>query len=242
MRLNRFLARAGVASRRKSDDLIVSGAVRVNGEVAAEPGRTVLVGEDVVEVAGKQITQPDDFEYILLNKDRGCLVTRSDTHGRPTVFDLVSPLRPGTVAVGRLDQDTTGVLLLTDDGELTYRLLHPSRQVEKRYEALVEGKPNSTALLALRQGVDLEDGPTAPAQVRLRGGDEWEARLEICIHEGRKRQVKRMCAAVGHRVRRLKRVSFAGLGVGHLKPGQWRRLTPGEVQALRLRAGLGTRG
>ena len=239
MRLNRFLARAGVASRRKSDELILGGRVRVNGETVAEPGRTVMVGEDRVEVAGQQVVLPEGFEYILLHKQRGCLVTRRDTHGRPTIFDLVNPLRPGTVAVGRLDQDTTGVLLLTDDGELAFRLLHPSRQVEKRYEALVAGKPDAGDLITLRQGVDLEDGPTSPAQVRLRGGDEHEARLEISIHEGRKRQVRRMCAAVGHPVKRLKRTTFAGLGLGRLKPGQWRQLTPGEVRALRARAGLG---
>jgi pseudouridine synthase len=238
MRLNRYLARAGVASRRKSDELILGGAVRVNGEAATEPGRTVMVGDDRVEVGGKQVWLPEGYEYILLHKQRGCLVTRRDTHGRPTVFDQIEALRPGTVAVGRLDQDTTGVLLLTDDGELAFRLLHPSHRVEKRYEALVAGKPDATDLLALRQGVDLEDGPTAPAQVRLRGGDEHEVRLEICIHEGRKRQVRRMCAAVGHPVRRLKRITFAGLGLGHLRPGQWRRLTPGEVRALRVRAGL----
>jgi pseudouridine synthase len=242
MRLNRFLARSGVASRRKSDELILGGTVQVNGQTVAEPGRTVMVGTDRVDVGGKQVWLPEGFEYLLLHKRRGCLVTRRDTHGRPTVFDQIEALRPGTVAVGRLDQDTTGALLLTDDGELTFRLLHPSRQIEKRYEALVEGKPDAGDLLALRQGVELEDGPTAPAQVRLRGGDEHEARLEICIHEGRKRQVRRMCAAVGHPVKQLKRVAFAGLGVGRLKPGQWRRLTPGEVRALRARAGLGATG
>ncbi len=242
MRLNRFLARAGVASRRKSDELIAAGSVRVNGETVADAGRSVEVGSDRVEVGGKQVWLPEGHEYVLLYKAHGCLVTRRDTHGRPTVFDQIQGLRPGTVAVGRLDQDTTGVLLLTDDGDLAYRLLHPSHLVEKRYEALVTGKPDATALLALRQGVDLDDGPTSPAQVRLRGGDEYEARLEISIHEGRKRQVRRMCAAVGHPVKRLKRVTFAGLGLGHLKPGQWRRLTPGEVRALRVRAGLGSAG
>ena len=239
MRLNRFLARSGVASRRKSDELILTGAVRVNGEVVVELGRTVAIDEDLVEVGGRRVCLPEGFEYILLYKPQGCLVTRHDTHGRPTVFDQISALRPGTVAVGRLDQDTTGVLLLTDDGDLTFRLLHPSRQVEKRYEALVSGKPDAGDLLALRKGVELDDGPTAPAQVRLRGGDEHEARLEISIHEGRKRQVRRMCSAVGHPVKRLKRITFAGLGVSGLKPGQWRRLTPEEVRALRTRAGLG---
>jgi len=239
MRLNRFLARAGIASRRKSDELIQGGKVRVNGETAGEPGRTVKVGIDRVEVEGRPVWLPEGHEYVLLYKPRGCLVTRRDTHGRPTVFDQIDSLRPGTVAVGRLDQDTTGVLLLTDDGELNFRLLHPSRQVKKQYEALVSGKPDASDLLALRQGVELEDGPTAPAQVQLRGGDDYEARLEISIHEGRKRQVRRMCAAVGHPVKRLKRVTFAGLGLGRLKPGQWRRLSPGEVRSLRGRAGLG---
>lgn len=239
MRLNRFLARSGVASRRKSDELILSGAVRVNGQVVDQPGRSVAAGEDVVEVQGQRVVLPEEFEYILLHKPRGCLVTRCDTHGRPTVFAQVSQARPGTVAVGRLDQDTTGALLLTDDGELAFGLLHPRSQVEKRYEAVVEGRPSAAALAALRQGVELEDGPTAPARVRMRGGDERQTRLEICIREGRKRQIKRMCAAIGHAVKSLKRTHFAGLGLGRLRPGQWRRLTPGEVRALRKRAGLG---
>lgn len=242
MRLNRFLARCGVASRRKSDELILGGAVRVNGQVAAEPGRCVAPEQDVVEVGGRRLGLPEEFEYILFHKPRGCLVTRRDTHARPTVFDQVAPLRPGTVAVGRLDQDTTGVLLLTDDGELAFGLLHPRGQVEKRYEAVVEGRPAAAALESLRRGVELEDGPTAPARVRLRATDEREARLEIGICEGRKRQIKRMCAAVGHRVKRLKRVSFAGLGLGRLRPGQWRQLTPGEVRSLRARAGLDEAG
>ena len=242
MRLNRFLARCGVASRRHSDALIQSGAVSVNGEVVAEPGRVVAVSADQVECRGRPLTLPGQYEYVLLHKPAGYLVTRSDPRDRPTVFDLLPNLHPGTVPVGRLDLDTTGLLLLTDDGALGHRLLHPRFVVAKRYEAIVSGDPQEDQLDRLREGIALGDGPTAPAQVQVeeRWSSGWHkrARLTLCIHEGRKRQVRRMLRAVGYPVRQLARIEFAGLTLGPLAAGQHRRLSPGEVCRLKAEVGL----
>ena len=243
MRLNRFMARAGVASRRKSDNLIRRGAVRVNGEVVAAPGRPVG-GEDRVGVDGIPVRLPEDSQYLLLNKAAGTLVTRRDRSGRPTVFEGIEEVRAATVAVGRLDRDTTGVLLLTDDGELAHRLMHPRFEVDKRYRALVEGVPSAAALRQLRDGVLLEDGMTAPARVRIVSPPSAErpfCELDLCVHEGRKHQIKRMCAAVGHRVRRLHREAFAGLTAAALQPGQCRRLREAETRHLRSLVGLPAR-
>ena len=236
MRLNRFLARAGVASRRKSDDLIRAGSVRVNDQVVDLPGSSVRLGQDTVQVDGREVGLPDSFQYVLLYKRVGTLVTRSDDRGRTTVFDGVDNLRPATVAVGRLDMNTTGVLLLTDDGEVAHRLMHPSFEVEKIYQAMVVGIPDETELERLRRGILLEDGPTAPARVRLIQSEDRRhgtaSRLEIGLHEGRKRQVRLMCAAVGHPVKRLERVVFAGLTTDGLALGEYRQLAPEEVTGL----------
>lgn len=242
MRLNRYLARCGVSSRRGGDELIRSGSVRVNGLTLDVPGSQVQPGIDLVEVDGHRVDLPQDYEYVLLNKAAGLLVTRRDTHGRTTVFDHVEGLRPGTVAVGRLDRDTTGVLLLSDDGELGFRLMHPRYEVDKRYVAVVVGTPSAEAMVRLQRGVELEDGPTSPAEARVLGpepgGHGRRTRLEIRLHEGRKHQVKRMCLTVGHRVIRLTRTDFAGLTLGDLQPGQHRSLQPSEVRELAGRVGL----
>ncbi|MBA2475646.1 MAG: rRNA pseudouridine synthase, partial [Actinobacteria bacterium] len=225
MRLNAYLARAGVASRRGADVLISSGRVRVNGEPArldlfVEPG-------DRVEVDGRRV-EAQPLVHLLLHKPAGVVTTASDPHGRPTVVELVPP-QPRVVPVGRLDVDTTGALLLTNDGQLAHRLAHPRYGVEKVYRAEVEGVPDDEALRRLAAGVLLEDGPSAPARARrLAPGT-----LELTLHEGRKHQVKRMCAAVGHPVRRLHRSGYAGLTLGRLAPGEWRPLTDREVVALR---------
>ncbi len=225
MRLNAFLARAGVASRRGADDLIRAGRVRVNGEVA---GLATYVGErDRVELDGSPVA-PQPLAYVLLHKPAGVVTTARDPHGRPTVVGLVK-LDRRVVPVGRLDADTTGALLLTNDGALAHRLMHPRYGVEKAYEVEVEGEPSAEALQQLRSGIELDDGPTAPAEVRTLG----PGRLELTLHEGRKHQVKRMCAAVGHPVTRLHRRAYAGLTLEGLAPGEWRELTPAEIQALR---------
>jgi len=225
MRLNAYLARAGVASRRKADELIAAGRVVVNGR-QAQLG-TAVGPRDVVEVDGRRVaSQP--LAYVLLHKPAGVVTTARDPHGRPTVVGLVEhPVR--VVPVGRLDADTTGALVLTNDGELAHRLAHPRYRVDKVYEADVEGDLSRDALERLAEGVELEDGVTAPATVHRLG----RGRVELTLHEGRKHQVKRMCEAVGHPVRRLHRSRFAGLDLRGLGPGEWRQLTDAEVRALR---------
>jgi len=229
MRLNAYLARAGVASRRRADELIGAGRVRVNGEVGQL--NTVVRSRDVVEVDGRSVElQP--VRYVLLHKPAGVLTTARDPQGRPTVVDLVS-VDARVVPVGRLDADTTGALVLTNDGPLAHRLAHPRYGVPKVYEAVVEGSPRPEELRALREGVDLEDGRTAPADVRVLGQEAGATTLRLTLHEGRKHQVKRMCAAVGHPVTRLHRTSYAGLGLDGLDPGDWRELAVDEVATLR---------
>jgi len=211
MRLNAYLARAGVASRRRADELIKAGRVTVNGQ----PGElnTFVASRDRVEVDGRPARDP---------------------RGRPTVVGLV-PSEPRVVPVGRLDADTTGALLLTNDGELAHRLAHPRYEIAKVYVAEVEGEPSDAALRALAEGIELDDGPTAPTEARRLGPSE----IELTLHEGRKHQVKRMCDAVGHPVRALHRREYAGLTLDGLGPGRWRELSADEVE--RLRAAVATR-
>jgi 23S rRNA pseudouridine2605 synthase len=225
-RLQKVLARVGLASRRVCEDLIAEGRVRVNGEVA-DLGRRVDAEHDVIEVDGALVPTAPGLVHYLLNKPRGVVTTAADTHGRPTVVELV-PDEPRVFPVGRLDADTEGLLILTNDGELTHRLTHPSFGVEKEYLAAVEGDPSPAALRRLREGVDLDDGRTAPAKVaRVEAG-----LVRITIHEGRNRQVRRMCEAVGHPVTRLVRSRIGTLVDRRLEPGAWRPLTPEEVRAL----------
>jgi len=227
MRLNAWLARAGIASRRGADELIKAGRITVNGE----PGQlnTFVKARDRVELDGRPLAK-QQLAYVLLNKPAGVVTTASDPQGRPTVVDLVRhPAR--VVPVGRLDVDTTGALLLTNDGELAHRLAHPSHEVDKVYVAEVKGDADRRALERLERGVDLDDGRSAPAKARRLG----PGRVEVTIHEGRKHQVKRMLAAVGHPVRRLHRRAYAGLTVEGLEPGQWRELEPSEVARLKGR-------
>lgn len=234
MRLNAFLARAGVASRRGADELISAGRVRVNGEPARFD--TAVGGRDVVEVDGR-VVEPQRLAFRLLNKPAGVVTTARDPQGRPTVIELV-PRSPRIVPVGRLDVDTTGALLLTNDGALAHRLAHPRYGVAKVYEVEVDGTPSREALAALRSGVELEDGRTAPAEARVLRRARGASVLELTLHEGRNRQVRRMCEAVGLPVRRLHRSTYAGLRVDELRPGGSRALTRAEVAALRRLVGL----
>jgi 23S rRNA pseudouridine2605 synthase len=215
-----------VGSRRVCEELIAEGRVAVNGRVA-QLGVRVDVDHDLVEVDGAPVGIRPDLVYLLLNKPVGVVTTAEDPQGRPTVVELV-PAEPRVFPVGRLDRDTEGLLLLTNDGELAHRLTHPSFGVEKEYLAQVEGRPSRAAVRRLREGVDLEDGPTAPARVSTTDPDV----LRIVVHEGRNRQVRRMCDAVGHPVRRLVRVRIGPLADRALPPGQWRALTLEEVRAL----------
>lgn len=226
MRLAKFLAHSGVASRRAAETLIRDGRVTVAGEVVTDPARDVDAESGVV-VDGEPIA-PEPLEVHALNKPAGVVSTARDTHGRPTVTELV-PSSRRLYPVGRLDADTTGLLLLTNDGELANTLMHPRYEVPRTYRARVQGKPSDAALRNLREGVRLDDGPTAPAKVRRLRSDL----IEITLHEGRNHLVKRMFEAVGHPVRELERIAFGSLRLGDLRPGRHRRLTAAEVERLR---------
>ncbi|MET0836261.1 MAG: pseudouridine synthase [Thermoleophilaceae bacterium] len=230
MRLAKYLAHAGVASRRAAEQLIAAGRVSVGGEPVTDPARDVDESSGVA-VDGRPVA-PEPREVHALNKPAGVVSTARDTHGRPTVVELVRSRRR-LYPVGRLDADSTGLILLTNDGELAERLTHPRYGVEKVYRARVQpARVSRRALETLRQGVELEDGKTAPARVR----QPRPGVLEITIREGRKRQVRRMCEAVGHRVVELRRVAFGPLGLRGLEPGQSRRLSRAEVERLRRAA------
>jgi 23S rRNA pseudouridine2605 synthase len=225
VRLNAYLARSGVASRRKADDLIKAGRVTVNGELGQL--NTFVESRDRVEVDGKPVAK-QQLTYLLLNKPAATVTTASDPQGRPTVVQLV-PTEPRVVPVGRLDADTTGALLLTNDGDLAHRLAHPRYGVEKTYVVELSRAPSDEQIEQLARGVELDDGPTAPAKLRR----VTKNVVELTIHEGRNRQVKRMFEAIGHRVTRLHRSEYAGLGVDGIEPGRWRELTSDEVERLR---------
>jgi 23S rRNA pseudouridine2605 synthase len=225
-RLQKVLARAGIGSRRACEELIAAGRVTVNGEVAGL-GRRIAAETDLVEVDGTAIGVRPGLVHYLLNKPAGFVTTADDPQGRPKVVDLV-PVEPRVFAVGRLDLDTEGLLLLTNDGELAHRLTHPSFGVDKEYLAHVEGQPTRAELRRLREGVLLDDGPTAPAQV----GVVAPGLLRLVIHEGRNRQVRRMCEAVGHPVLRLVRTRIGPIADRRLEPGRWRELTVDEVRSL----------
>jgi 23S rRNA pseudouridine2605 synthase len=227
MRLAKYLASAGVASRRRSEEIVRAGRVTVGGVPVTDPARAVTHG-DAVALDGRPVSQPEQRVVFAVNKPAGVVSTARDPQGRPTVVSLV-PGEARLYPVGRLDADTTGLILLTNDGELAHRLTHPSFEVPKTYRAIVARPPvHGRALEALRAGVELEDGPTAPARARRLAADT----LEITIHEGRKRQVRRMCEAVGHTVKQLERVAFGPLKLGRLAPGAYRRLSEAEVSEL----------
>jgi 23S rRNA pseudouridine2605 synthase len=229
-RLQKLLARAGLGSRRTCEELIAEGRVTVDGEVA-RLGARADPGHQRIELDGVAVVVRDDLVHYLLNKPVGYVSTVRDPHAAQVVTDLV-PDDPRVFPVGRLDADTEGLLLLTNDGELTQLLTHPSHGVVKTYLAEVQGVPGRAALAALRDGVDLDDGRTAPARVRLVQRRRDRAAVELGIHEGRNRQVRRMCDAVGHPVLRLVRTRIGPVHDDHLRPGTWRRLRQSEIRAL----------
>ena len=221
-----------MASRRKAVDLVRAGRVRVDGEVVTEPGTLLDPARSRVEVDGRAMAVEPKV-YVLLNKPRGPISAAVDRRGRSTVLDLIGDLRGRVYPAGRLDADTEGLLLITNDGELTYRLTHPRFEVEKVYVAEVEGRPSRRALDRLGRGVMLADGPAPPARVRMLRGAGRGAALEIAVHSGRKRMVRRMLEAVGHAVISLKRIRVGPLELGDLPPGDWRELTAAEVAGLK---------
>lgn len=225
-RLQKVLAATGWGSRRACEELIAAGRVTVNGEVA-ELGRRVDPQADLIEVDGAPVGAKPGLVYYLLNKPAGVVTTAKDTHDRRTVLDLV-PTEPRVFPVGRLDLDTEGLLLLTNDGELAHRISHPSHGVDKEYLAHVRGRLTNGELKQLRDGIELEDGPTAPAEA----SQPSPGVLRLTIHEGRNRQVRRMCEAVGHPVLRLVRVRIGPISDRNLRPGDWRELSTGERNAL----------
>ena len=233
-RLQKVLARQGIGSRRACEELIVDGRVRVDGAVA-RLGARIDATRAVVEVDGVVVGVRPDLVHYLLNKPAGVVTTAQDPQGRPTVAELV-PAEPRVFPVGRLDRQTEGLLILTNDGDLAHRLTHPSFGVEKEYLAHVSGAPRPAAVRALRRGVELDDGPTAPARVALVAPEV----LRITVHEGRNRLIRRMCEAVGHPVRRLVRTRIGPLSDRRLAPGRWRSLTPPETRSLEKAAAATT--
>lgn len=231
MRLQKFLASCGVASRRKAEELIAQGKVSVNGQVVTEMG-TQVEEKDVVLVEGRRVTPEEAKHYILYYKPVGEVTTVSDPRGRPTVLDHFRDYPVRLFPVGRLDFDSEGLLILTNDGELTQKLTHPSHEVEKQYIARVSNVLEDEALYKLRSGVMIDGRKTAPAKVSILRRDPFSTDILITIHEGRNRQIRRMVEAVGHQVVRLKRVQYGSLNLGDLKRGEWRALTPDEVERL----------
>ncbi|NPV74366.1 MAG: rRNA pseudouridine synthase [Pelotomaculum sp.] len=238
-RLQKVMARAGVASRRHCERLIAAGAVKVNGKVVTEVGCKVDPARDKIQVGNRTISLFPRRYYILLYKPRGYVTTLSDEKGRKKVTDLLKGVAGRVYPVGRLDYDSEGLLLLTNDGELTYALTHPKHRVPKTYVVSVKGLPGREKLEKMAGGLMLEDGPTAPARVRLIGRRGKNVLLEITISEGRNRQIRRMCDSIGHPVVRLKRTKLGSLSIGNLRPGQYRHLTREEIKKLKEDAGMG---
>jgi len=231
MRLQKYLALCGVASRRMAETIIRSGRVTVDGQVANAMGLTVD-GSQQVTVDGKLIAPEEHKVYILLHKPEGYVSTVKDPEGRPTVMSLLGQWKERVYPVGRLDYDSSGLLMLTNDGELAHRLTHPRHEVSKCYLALVEGIPSGHILNELRRGVMLDGRRTAPAEVTCTPLGEWASEIEMVIHEGRNRQIRRMCESIGHPVKALKRIAIGGLSLGELPEGEWRLATKDDLDKM----------
>lgn len=237
MRLAKYLAQAGIASRRQAEQLISTGKITVNGQLVSNLATIVEPGVDQVAYMGRPVSNNSQLIYLLLYKPAGFICSVYDPQGRPTVLDLLKDIEARIYPVGRLDLDTSGLLLLSNDGAFTNLMIHPRYKIVKKYEAWVKGQVREQELIPLRSGIQLEDGLTAPAEVRLLQQDEKNSLVEIAIHEGRKRQVKRMCIATGHPVLSLKRTGLAFLSLRDLKEGQYRHLSLQEIEALKQCAG-----
>jgi len=233
IRLNKFLSQAGVASRRDADRMIAEGRIGVNNEVVQELGTKIDDDKDVITVDGQRIKPQAQCQYLIVNKPRGYLVTLNDPMARPTILDLVPKLKSRVYPVGRLDFDSEGLLLLTNDGELAHRLMHPSYGIKKVYLVTVQHVPERSRLRMLEKGIRIDGKKTSPAKVRLLRSGSKRSLIRIELTEGRKREVRRMFAAIGHPVQDLKRIQFAGISLKNLKPGRWRYLTPDEILKLK---------
>lgn len=231
MRIQKYMAQCGVASRRKSEELVNEGLVKVNGVVITTPGFAIDPERDTITVNGRTLSEPAKI-YIMINKPKGVLSTSKDTQGRQLVIDLI-PVNERLYTVGRLDKETEGLLLLTNDGELTFRLTHPKHEFSKTYVGVVRGCPTESSLEYFRHGMDVEDYHTAPAAVKVLDNYEESTSLEMIIHEGKKRQIRKMCGVLGHPIQDLKRIAVGKLTLGGLEPGEWRFLREDEIDYLK---------
>ncbi len=238
MRLQKFLAHAGICSRRAAEELIRQGRVRVDGRLVTEMGLQVDPGHTDVTVDGRKIKGCEERSYLLMNKPRGVLTTVKDTHGRRTVMDILGKTGKRVYPVGRLDMDSEGLLLLTNDGELAQRLLHPGHKVQKKYHVTVRGKPSREDLARLQKGVEIDGRTTLPCDMRIIGTTRRTAVVEVILKEGRKRQIRLMMDHVKHPVIRLIRVELGPLKLGDMPPGKFRKLEKSELEKLRRAAGL----
>jgi 23S rRNA pseudouridine2605 synthase len=238
-RLNRILSSAGLTSRRKADEWITSGRVTIDGRLITDPGTKARWGVDRIEVDGQAIPDPSERLYVLLNKPFGYISSLSDPEGRPLAIDLLRDIQQRCYPVGRLDFDTLGMLLFTNDGELAHRLMHPSYRVPRTYKVKVAGEITKDAIHSLRRGIHLEDGLTGPSKVTLLRRDPGQSIIRMTIMQGKHRQVRRMLEAVGYRVVHLVRIGFGNLSLGDLKVGQYRHLDKEEIESLNRLAGIG---
>lgn len=233
IRLQKYMAEAGIASRRKAEELILEGKVKVNGKIVDELGIKIVPNKDIVEYNGKKVVLEKEYVYILLNKPIGYVTTVKDQFNRDSILDLVKTNKR-IVPVGRLDMYTSGAIILTNDGDFVYKVTHPKHEIEKTYTVTIKGIVKSNEVEELKKGVKIEDYITKPAKVKILKTDEEKniSRLEITIHEGKNRQVRKMCEAIGHKVLALHRSKIAGIGVKNLELGKWRYLTKNEVRKI----------
>jgi 23S rRNA pseudouridine2605 synthase len=242
MRLNRFVSMSGISSRRAAEEIIRAGRISMNGETVTDPARSVTPGIDTVTMDGRTIDAGTSKRYYVVNKPLGVIVSVGDTHGRRTVMDIFGRDGRGLFPVGRLDQYTSGVLLVSDDGDLAHRLMHPSFGVEKVYHAQVKGVVSKETVRLFREGIQLEDGLTAPAALRILSHTDALSEVEVIIHQGRKRQVRRMLDEAGYPVRTLERIAFGGITTAGLDRGKYRPLTGEEIGMLKKSVGLDLEG
>lgn len=233
IRLQKYMAEAGISSRRKAEELILEGKVKVNGKTINELGIKIVPNKDIVEYNGKKVVLEKEYVYILLNKPIGYVTTVKDQFNRDSILDLVK-INKRIVPVGRLDMYTSGAIILTNDGDFVYKVTHPKHEIEKTYTVTIKGIVKSNEVEELKKGVKIEDYITKPARVKILKTDEEKniSRLEITIHEGKNRQVRKMCEAIGHKVLALHRSKIAGIGVKDLELGKWRYLTRNEVKKI----------